>query len=137
MGAPKHVGPSGAGAAAKVLNNFAVISLTATLGEAMALADALGIDEDLALEVLGGTPLAATAERQWKRATGDSPPSFRLRLAAKDLGLGVDAAREAGRDLPLGAAALEWLRQADAAGLDDEDQAAVVNLIRGTRRDPS
>jgi 3-hydroxyisobutyrate dehydrogenase len=134
MGAPMHVGPSGAGAAAKVLNNFAVISLTATLGETMALADALGIDEDLALDVLAGTPLAATAERQWTRATGESPPSFRLRLAAKDLGLAVDAAHLAGRAVPQGEAALEWLSQADAAGLGDEDQAAVVNLIRRSRR---
>jgi 3-hydroxyisobutyrate dehydrogenase-like beta-hydroxyacid dehydrogenase len=130
LGTPRYLGPSGTGAAAKVLNNFAAISLVSALGEAMALADTLGLPEELALDVLSSTPLQATVDRQWKRAGGQGPPSFRLRLAAKDLALGLDAARTAGRRLRLGEEAGSWLHDAQAEGLGDRDQAEVVNVIR-------
>lgn len=136
LGTWAHLGPVGTGAAAKVLNNYAVITLVSVLGEAVALADALGLDEELALDVLSRTPLAASAERQWPRVTGERA-SFKLRLAAKDLALGLGAATAGGRDLPLGAVALRRLREAERAGLGDEDQARVVARIRaGNERSP-
>lgn len=136
LGDPRHVGPPGAGAAAKVLNNFAVISLVSLLGEAMALADALELEESLALEILSGTPLAATLDRQWKRATGQGPPSFRLRLAEKDLTLALRAVSLDGRRrLRMGEQALSWLRDSTTRGLAERDQAAVVRLIRGEMMD--
>lgn len=131
LGAPRHLGPLGTGAAAKVLNNFAVITLVSVLGEAMALAGALGIEERVALEILSGTPLAPTVERQWKRASGQGPPSFKLRLAKKDLALAVQSALANGRTrLRAGEQALSWLRDAAERGLAERDQATVVELIR-------
>jgi 3-hydroxyisobutyrate dehydrogenase-like beta-hydroxyacid dehydrogenase len=136
LGTWTHLGPVGTGAAAKVLNNYAVITLVSVLGEAIALADALGLDEDLALDVLSRTPLAASTERQWPRVTGERA-SFKLRLAAKDLALGLEAAKAGGRDLPLGAIALRRLRQAERAGLGEEDQARVVAAIRALNGPPT
>ena len=132
LGTWTHLGPVGTGAAAKVLNNYAVITLVSVLGEAVALADALGLDEELVLGVLSRTPLAASADRQWPRVTGERA-SFKLRLAAKDLALGLEAAKAGGRDLPLGAVALRRLREAERTGLGDEDQARVVAVIRAAR----
>jgi 3-hydroxyisobutyrate dehydrogenase len=129
LGSPRRLGPNGAGAAAKVLNNYAVITLVSLLGEALALADALGIDRDAALEILGGTPLAKTVEHQWPRASGAAPASFPMRLAAKDLRLAVDAGRRAGRRLPLAEEAESRLDRALEAGLGDEDQARVVSVV--------
>jgi 3-hydroxyisobutyrate dehydrogenase-like beta-hydroxyacid dehydrogenase len=136
LGTWTHLGPVGTGAAAKVLNNYAVITLVSVLGEAVALADALGLEEELALDVLSRTPLAASAERQWPRVAGERV-SFKLRLAAKDLALAVDAAAAGVRDLRLGAVALERLRQAERAGLGEEDQARVVARIRAGGEAPS
>ncbi|HEX5937798.1 MAG TPA: NAD(P)-dependent oxidoreductase [Actinomycetota bacterium] len=129
LGSSRHLGPNGAGAAAKVLNNYAVITLVSVMAEALALAEALGIERDAALEVLGGTPLAKTVEHQWPRASGASPASFPMRLAAKDLRLAVDAGRRAGRPLPIAEDAVARLDRALEAGLGDEDQARVVSVV--------
>jgi 3-hydroxyisobutyrate dehydrogenase-like beta-hydroxyacid dehydrogenase len=134
MGSPVPLGPLGTGAAAKVLNNFAVIVLVSALGEAMALADALELREDLALEILGGTPLAPTIDRQWERVTEQRGPSFRLGLAAKDLAIGVDALRTAGIEPGLGRTALARLRRAADSGMAALDLATVVRAIRSQGR---
>jgi 3-hydroxyisobutyrate dehydrogenase-like beta-hydroxyacid dehydrogenase len=128
LGTVTYVGPLGMGAAAKLVNNFAVITLVAALGEAAAVARRLGLDDSLTEDVLAATPLAATLERQWGRATGERPVSFRLRLAEKDLALAVDAASLAGSGI--GAAALAQLQEGVRRGLGDEDVAAVIRLIR-------
>jgi 3-hydroxyisobutyrate dehydrogenase-like beta-hydroxyacid dehydrogenase len=131
MGEPRHVGPTGSAAAAKVLNNYAVIVLVSVLGEAMMLADALDIDETAALAVLEGTPLEATARHQWPRATGESPPSFKMRLAAKDLNLAIEAARTAGVDLAIADEARARIERAMSEGMGEDDQAAVVRSMLG------
>ena len=129
MGEPRHLGPTGSAAAAKVLNNYAVIVLVSVLGEAMMLADALDIDEAAALAVLEGTPLEATVAHQWPRATGESPASFKMRLAAKDLDLAIDAARTAGMDLAIAHEARDRLERALSEGMGEEDQARVVRSM--------
>ena len=129
LGSPRRLGPNGAGAAAKVLNNYAVITLVSVMAEALMLAEALGIERAAALEILRGTPLGATVEHQWPRASGEAPASFPMRLAAKDLRLAVEAARDAGRASPLGDEALVRLEEALRAGMGDEDQARVVNAV--------
>jgi 3-hydroxyisobutyrate dehydrogenase len=133
LGSPRHVGPSGAGAAAKVLNNYAVITLVSVMGEALVLAEALGIERAAALEILGGTPLAKTVEHQWPRAAGEAKASFPMRLAAKDLRLAVRAARDAGRAVPLVEEALARLERALRDGMGDDDQARVVGAILDDR----
>jgi 3-hydroxyisobutyrate dehydrogenase-like beta-hydroxyacid dehydrogenase len=131
LGEPRHVGPTGSAAAAKVLNNFAVIVLVSVMGEALVLADALGMDEAFALEILEGTPLEATVRHQWPRATGAAPASFKMRLAAKDLHLALDAARSAGLDLEIAEVARGRLDRAIAQGMGEDDQAGVARSIRG------
>lgn len=128
LGTATLLGPLGTAAAAKLVNNFAVITLVTALGEAIALADAIGLDEAVALDVLAASPLAATVDRQWKRATGEVPASFRLHLAEKDLALAVHADRR--RRLALGAQALAWLRAATRGGMEADDLAAVIRVIR-------
>lgn len=134
LGEPRHVGPPSSGQAAKVLNNFAGIALISVLGEALAVADALGIDEERARALLAETPLRATLEHQWPRIErGGEPPSFRLRLAAKDLALGLGAV---GDGLRVAAGALSWLRDAERDGLGERDQSSVVGFIRGAVNRP-
>ncbi|MBA3737706.1 MAG: NAD(P)-dependent oxidoreductase [Actinobacteria bacterium] len=130
MGEPRHVGPTGSAAAAKVLNNFAVIVLVSVMGESLVLADAMGMDEASALEVLQGTPLEATVRHQWPRATGAAPASFKMRLAAKDLDLALGAARMAGRDLVLAEEARAHIDRAMTQGMGEDDQARVARSIR-------
>ncbi|MGH3113733.1 MAG: NAD(P)-dependent oxidoreductase, partial [Gaiellaceae bacterium] len=132
LGAPLHVGPLGAGAAAKLVANTTLFGTLGVLGEALALADGLGLSREAAFDVLAETPLAAQAER--RRAaieSGEFPARFSLALARKDADLIAAAADAAGVDLRLADAARAWLADAEADGLGDRDYSAVLERILG------
>ena len=130
LGTPIHVGPSGSGAAAKLVANTTLFGAIGVLGEALALAQALGLSRENAFEVLATTPLAAQAERHRPAIeSGEFPPRFPLRLARKD----ADLIAEQGLDLRLTEAARSWLAEAGDGG---QDYSAVLLRIleAATRR---
>jgi 3-hydroxyisobutyrate dehydrogenase len=136
LGSPLHVGPLGAGAAAKLVANSVLFGTLGVLGEALALADGLGLDRDIAFEILSSSPLAAQADR--RRASiesGEYPPRFSLSLARKDADLVAEAASTSSVDLRLAAAVRSWLRDAEEAGLGNEDYSAVLAWIFRPRGD--
>ena len=133
LGTVLHVGPAGAGTAAKLVANSTLFSVLTALGEALALAQALGLEQKAAFEVLAGTPLAAQAERRRPAIeTGDFPPRFALSLARKDADLILEAAAASAADLRLAAAAQAWLADAEEDGRSDEDYSAVLARILGS-----
>jgi 3-hydroxyisobutyrate dehydrogenase/2-hydroxy-3-oxopropionate reductase len=126
LGSPLHVGPSGSGAAAKLVANTTLVGVLGVLGEALALAEALRLSRDSAFDVLAKTRLAAEAERRRPALeSGDFPPRFPLRLARKD----ADLIAEQGLDLRVTEAASSWLAE---AGDGDEDYSAVLKRILET-----
>jgi 3-hydroxyisobutyrate dehydrogenase-like beta-hydroxyacid dehydrogenase len=132
LGTPMYVGPSGSGAAAKLVANTTLIGTISVLGEALALGERLGLTRDRVFEVLARTPLAEQAERRrgpFERS--EYPPRFPLRLARKD----ADLVAESGIDLRLVAAARSWLAEAEARD-GDLDYAALLTWIveTATRR---
>lgn len=130
LGSPVHVGPLGAGAAAKLVANVTLLGALGILGEALALAEGLGLTRGAAFDVLAATPLAAQAERRRRAVeTADYPARFSLSLARKDADLIAEAATASGVDLRLGAAARTWLVNADEAGWGDRDYTAVLATI--------
>jgi 3-hydroxyisobutyrate dehydrogenase/2-hydroxy-3-oxopropionate reductase len=132
LGKPLHVGGLGAGAAAKLVANSTLFGSLGVLGEAISLADALGLPREKTFEVLAATPLGAQAERRRPSLeNGEYPKRFALALALKDAGLVVEAGEGAGRDLRLARAALSWLAEAADAGWGDRDYSSVLELIAG------
>jgi 3-hydroxyisobutyrate dehydrogenase/2-hydroxy-3-oxopropionate reductase len=130
LGTPIHAGGPGAGAAAKLVANSTLLGATAVLGEAIALADALGLERQAAFDVLQQTPLAAQAERRRDALSQRSyPPRFALSLARKDADLITRAAADAGIGLPVAAAAGLWLQAAERAGAGARDYTAVLDTI--------
>lgn len=130
LGTPLHVGDLGSGAAAKLVANSALFGALGVLGEALALADALGLDRATAFEVLAGTPVAAQAERRrGALETGDFPRRFALSLAVKDAGLVTTTAEASGAEMRLAEAARSWLADAAAAGLGEADYSRVLEHI--------
>lgn len=126
LGKPIHIGPSGSGAAAKLVANSTLITVIGAVGEALALADALGLSREKAFEVLGTTALAAQAERRRPALEShEYPPRFPLHLARKD----ADLIAELGLDLRLTEAGRSWLAE---AGDGEQDYSAVLERI--TRR---
>lgn len=132
LGTPLHVGPVGAGSAAKLVANSTLFGTLGVLGEALALAKALGLPDDVAFEVLAGTPMAAQAERRRPAiGSGDYPLHFELALARKDAELVTTAGTDSGADLRLAEAARSWLADAERAGLAERDYSAVLGYIFG------
>lgn len=133
MGTPTHLGPLGRGASMKLVANSTLGALMCGLAEAMALADALGLDEAAVLDILVESPIGTTARSKRALIEGGEyrPPNFKLSLAAKDLALVTDAAEAAGVDLRLAPAARTWFERAEAAGLGDRDYSAVIAAARG------
>ncbi|MGN6173289.1 MAG: NAD(P)-dependent oxidoreductase [Streptosporangiaceae bacterium] len=127
FGTVVRCGAAGSGAARKLVLIGAAMAGVTLVGEALALAEALGVPRDAALEGLAAGPLAGSLNR-----VQSTNSDFTIALAAKDLTLATDAA-----DLPQLAAAREWLRTAAAEGAADQDVGSVVEHIRpgtGARR---
>jgi 3-hydroxyisobutyrate dehydrogenase len=95
--------------------------------ETIALAEALGLDPHLFPEAIDGAPLGSPYAVAKARAmiAGDYQPGFPLRLAFKDAGLSLDAARDRNLDLPLTTALAARWQLAIADGHQDEDVSSV------------
>lgn len=131
LGAPVYVGGPGSGAAMKLVANSTLGALMTALGEALALADALGLDVHTALDVLVESPIGVTARSKKNHIeSGAYPPRFKLAHASKDLRLVNEAASRAGCVLRLSPAARAWFDGALAAGLGRFDYSAVIAHIR-------
>lgn len=130
LGTVRHMGPLGAGAAAKLVANTTLVGTLGLLGEALALAQGLGLSRDAAFEALALTPLGAHSERRREAIeSGEFPRRFALALARKDAELIVEAAAEAGVDVRLLAAAASWFQDADEEGWGERDYSAVLARI--------
>jgi len=130
LGTPIHVGPLGAGAAAKLVANSTLFGVLGLLGEALTLAEGLGLTRETAFTVLAKTPLAAQAERRRPSIeSGKCPPRFSLSLARKDAELITDAAAAAGLDLPLAEVQRRRFIEAERAGWGEEDYSAVIGWL--------
>jgi 3-hydroxyisobutyrate dehydrogenase-like beta-hydroxyacid dehydrogenase len=132
LGSVGHAGGPGAGAAMKLVANLALGVSIAAVGESLALGEALGLGRAPLLNMLEGSQLGPVV--RGKRAnieSGHYPPTFKLRHAAKDLRLVIEAAAAVHRDLRVSAAARTWLDAGVAGGAADLDYSAVVATIVG------
>jgi 3-hydroxyisobutyrate dehydrogenase-like beta-hydroxyacid dehydrogenase len=133
LGTVHHLGPLGSGAAMKLVANSTLATLMTGLGEALALADGMGLDPSQVLDLLAESPIGATAKSKRENIeTGTYSPNFKLGLAVKDVRLVTEAAGGAGVELRLGPAAQAWLEAAEEADLGAMDYSAVIAHIRGT-----
>ncbi|MEV0318181.1 NAD(P)-dependent oxidoreductase [Streptomyces sp. NPDC050658] len=120
-------GAAGSATRLKLVANSWVIAATNATGEALALAQALGVDPQGFFDAIAGGPLdmgylhAKAGLILEDRLT---PPSFAVTTAAKDARLIVEAGEQHGVRLDVAAAGAERLRRAAAQGHGDEDMAA-------------
>lgn len=117
----------GEAARLKLVCNAWVASLTAAVGQSVALAEALGLDPRLFLDAIEGgavdTPYAHV--KGAAMLAGDYPPSFAVDGVRKDLALIRDAARASSTDDRLLTAVLDLFEATSAAGRGADDMAAV------------
>ncbi len=122
----------GQATALKLACNAWVASITAAVGQSVALADAFGLDPQLFLEAIKGgatdTPYAHVKGGQM--IDGQFPVSFALDGVLKDLDLITTAARDAGvSDAMLISLANTYQRASDA-GHGNDDMAAVFTAFQ-------
>ena len=123
-----HVGPAGAGQTVKAANQLIVAGTIELVSEALVLLEAYGIDTKLAVSVLA-SGLAGSTVLQRKSAgmrVRDFAPGFRVDLHHKDLGIVLDAAREVGVAIPLGAATAVLMGALRAQGDGSLDHSALL-----------
>jgi len=128
-----HCGGTGAGQAAKVLNNMVLIQTVHALAEALAIGRGLGLDGRVLFEALGLGSADSKALRMQglgHLVPGDFPRgAFSSAYARKDLGLALDAAAMAGVD-PAGArTTASLLDAACVAGYRDDYYPVFIKLI--------
>lgn len=128
-----HVGPVGAAATIKVLNNTLLGVINAATAEVLALAAAAGIDPGVFVDVViesGAASVSGLFRDVAPRAVGgDFDPVFALALMLKDSRLGVELARRHGLDLRVASAAERLHAESVDAGHGAEDSIAAVRLL--------
>ncbi len=97
-----HMGPSGAGQMTKLANQIAVSLTLQAAAEALAFAEAGGLDRSRVLEALGAGAAASwqLANLGPKIVANDWRPGFFIKLIRKDLRLVSEAARDNALALP-------------------------------------
>lgn len=127
-----HVGVVGEASRFKLAANLLVFTMVGNLAESLTLARALGADPELLVETISrGTGVRSPLNASKGRLVleDDYEPRAAVGLAAKDLQLITEAARDAGVRLPLTEAARELFDRAVAAGLEEEDMIAVYKVL--------
>jgi len=127
-----HVGPAGSGAKLKLIVNLVLGLNRAVLAEALALAEACGLDLPATLGVLKATPAYSRImdSKGEKMITRDYHPQARLAQHLKDVRLILDLARQSDARAPLSALHQDLLQEAIVRGLADEDNSAIMEVFR-------
>ncbi len=129
-----HVGPTGAGAAAKVAVNGLLHTFSTALAESLVAAEAAGVRRAALFDVLAAGVLANTFLAYKREAFLDpdsAPVAFDLATATKDLRLAVDAGRTAHLPASVIEQTLRLHRRALDDGYGDRDIAAMASWFSG------
>ncbi len=133
-----HVGPVGAGEAAKLCNNLIAGVATVAVSEAFRIAEGFGLDPKVLTRVIASSSGATWIMEHGHPVPGivpqaassrDYAPGFMVDLMCKDLGLAVNAARELRVPVAVSSAALQLLRLASTHGYGRKDVSSVYAFL--------
>ena len=124
------------GSAMKVVNNYMGNVLAVLTAETVNLAEAAGLERDLALSVLRETAAGKGMLNRWpnKVWAGDTSPGFMIDLASKDVGLGLELAYQLGSPALTGAGARQGQSLARMLGYGRQDNSALYLAMRDLRQ---
>lgn len=131
-----HCGPAGAGQAMKIINNMVLFQNVVALAEAMALIRHVGVDPELAFQVLakGSADSFALRNHGMKAILKGNYPekAFSSEYALKDIRYALRLAEEAGFFLHGADNAKEIIKKAVRAGHAKEYFPVLAKVIAGT-----
>jgi 3-hydroxyisobutyrate dehydrogenase len=127
-----HLGPLGAGQWAKAVNQVILAGTYLGVAEGVTLAIKAGLDVPKVMEALAGGAAGSWVleNRSGRMIDDDYPIGFKIVLHRKDLGIGLELAREVGAVLPVTALAAAFEDGIIAQGHGDDDNSALARSIR-------
>ncbi|MEZ5931494.1 MAG: NAD(P)-dependent oxidoreductase [Alphaproteobacteria bacterium] len=133
LGKATHMGPIGSGQVTKMVNQVFVLNGFAILAEAMALAEAGGIDAKKIPEALGDGYAGSTMlQKVWPRMLDrDFAPAGYLFQCMKDLDLMHDMARDLKVPTPISSQTATLLRIMMSKGHGELDVISILKLYDG------
>jgi 3-hydroxyisobutyrate dehydrogenase-like beta-hydroxyacid dehydrogenase len=127
-----YVGDWGNAAKMKLVTNLVLGLNRAVLAEGLVFAEATGLNMEDALQVLLNSPAySRTMDAKGPMMVrGEFTPQARLSQHIKDVRLMLEEAARGGTFLPISAVHLELLEQAEAAGLGELDNSAIIRVVQ-------
>ena len=128
-----HVGTApGQGAVVKTVNQLLCGLHIAAAAEGLSLAAKVGVDPEIILEILGGSAASSwmLRDRGPRMMQADPDVSSAVDIFVKDLGIVLEAGREAKAALPLAAVAHQLFVAASGRGDGSADDSQVIRSYR-------
>ena len=120
----------------KIVNQLLCGVHIAAAGEALALADSMGLDLAQVHEVLGtGAAASFMFGDRGRRMVDGAFDDVRsaLTIFVKDMGLVAEAAQGVGQEVPLASSAQQVYQRGSELGWDRRDDSIVYEVLRGRR----
>ena len=126
-----YVGANGLAVMMKVAVNLSLPVQILAFSESLLMAQKMGIDREIAVEVLLNSVVASPALKYRFPFVLDMPdqPLFDVNMIQKDLGLALEMGRELKVPLPTTAVTNEFMNAARGMGLDDKDFVVIYQVL--------
>lgn len=125
-------GGTGTGIRMKIVNNFMTTALNALSAECLTLSDKVGLNRDLAIEVMSGTAAIKShmlTTYPAKVLKNDLSPAFAIDLANKDLLISLNLGKRYGINMAMGQAASTVYKEAQDMGLGNQDWTSLYAML--------
>jgi 3-hydroxyisobutyrate dehydrogenase-like beta-hydroxyacid dehydrogenase len=133
--AVNRIGPSGAGQLTKMVNQIAIAGLLQALSEAIAFAEAAGLDLDLVIATISkGAAQSWQMDNRWRTMhEGKFDFGFAVDWMRKDLAICLDEAQRNGAKLPVTALVDTYYAEVQRMGGGRWDTSSLIALIKASR----
>ncbi len=126
-------GGPGTGSRMKIVNNLMTTSLNVLTAQVLTFSEATGLDQNVALEVMGGTAAGRghmSTTYPSKVLKGDLEPAFMIDLAKKDLDIAIKFSETLGVPISLAIQAEKIYTDAQADGRGRQDWTAIFDMLQ-------
>ncbi|MFC1877586.1 NAD(P)-dependent oxidoreductase [Thermodesulfobacteriota bacterium] len=127
-----HLGAIGSGQITKAINQVIIAGTYMGVAEGMVLGMKAGLDMQKVTEAISGGAAGSwvLSNRAMNMVSNTYPLGFRVRLHHKDLRIALEAARDLGVTLPIGALVDQIESGIIGRGYGDEDMSAMARTLR-------
>ena len=130
--AVNRIGPAGAGQLAKMVNQISIAGLLQGLSEAIAFAEAAGLDLDIVMQTISkGAAQSWQMDNRWRTMhEGKFDFGFAVDWMRKDLGMCLDEAQRNGAQLPVTALVDTYYGEVQRMGGGRWDTSSLIALLK-------